>query len=86
MKGSASSPIKRTQFPLTLAWPSPVHKVQGLSLELGIIDFDLKNQKSFGPGKIYTVLSWVKIHVNLYCIREFQKSAIKVKNDSLFEY
>ena len=41
-KGSASPSIKRTQFPLTLTWESTVHKVQGLSLEQGLIDFDLE--------------------------------------------
>ena len=41
-KGLASPFIKRTQFPLTLAWICTVHKVQGLSLQQGIIDFDLR--------------------------------------------
>ena len=41
-KGSASPSIKRTQFLLTLVWTSTVLKVQGLSLEQGIIDLDLQ--------------------------------------------
>ena len=85
-KGSASPSIKRTQFPLILAWGSTVHKVQGLSLEQGVIDFDLRKQKSFGSGQIYTALSRVRTYDNLYCIGEFKKSAIKVNEDALLEY
>ena len=77
-KGSSLPSIKRTQFPLTLAWASTVHKVQGLSLEEGVTDFDLQKQKSFGSGHMYTVLSRVKTYDNLYCIGEFKNSAIKM--------
>ena len=59
-EGSTSPSIKRTQFPLTLAWSSNVQKFQGLSLEQSVIDFDLHKQRSFGPGQIYTELSGVK--------------------------
>ena len=45
-KGLAYPSIKRTRFPLALAWVS-VHKVQGLSLEQGVIDFMCQKQKSF---------------------------------------
>ena len=85
-KGSASPSIKRTQFPLTLAWASTVHKVQGLSLEQGVNDFDLRKQKSFGPDQIYTALSTVKTYDNLYYIGEFKKSAIKANKDALIEH
>ena len=85
-KGSPSPSIKSTQFPLTLAWASTVYKVQGLSLEQGVIDFDLQKQKSFGPGQMYTALSRVKTYDNLYCIGEFKKSAIKVNKDAMLEY
>ena len=85
-KRSASPSIKRTQFPLILAWASTVLKIQGLSLEQGVIDFDQRKQKLFGPGQIYTALSRVKTYDNLYCIREFKKSGIKVNEDALLEY
>ena len=38
------SSIKCTQLSLILAWASPVHKVQGLSLEKGVIDSDLQKK------------------------------------------
>ena len=44
-KRSASRSIKRSQFPLALPWASTVHKAQGLSLEQGVINFDLQKQK-----------------------------------------
>ena len=85
-KAPASSSINRNQFPLKLAWASTVLKVQGLSLEQGVIDFDLRKQKSFGPGQMYTALSRVNTYDNIYCIGEFKKSAIKLDKDVLLEY
>ena len=70
-KGSVSTSIKCTQLSLALAWASTVHKVQGLSLEQGAIDFDLQKQMLFGPGRICIALSRVKTYDNLYCIGEF---------------
>ena len=85
-KESTSPSIKRTVFPLIIAWASTVHKVQGLRLEQGVTDFDLRKQKLFGPGQIHTALSRVKTYDNLYCIGEFKKSAIKVNKGVLLEY
>ena len=70
-KGSASLLIKQTQFPLTLAWASTVGKVQDLSLEQGVVDFDLQKQKSIGLGQRYTLVCRVKSSDNLCCEREF---------------
>ena len=75
--------IKRTQFPLLLAWASTVHKVQGLSLEQ---DVNLHKQKLFGSGQIYTALRRVKSYDNFYYTGEFKKSTIKINKDALIEY
>ena len=71
-KGWTSPSIRRPQFHLVFEWVSTVNKVQSLSLEQGVIDFDLQKQKSFGPGQIYTSLSGVKIYDDLYCIDEIK--------------
>ena len=70
-RGSPSPSIKQTQFPLTLALASTIHKFQGLSSE-GVIDLYLWKQKPFGPGQICTVFCQVKTHDNLFCIGSFK--------------
>ena len=42
-----SSVIKRTQFPLMLAWACNLHKVQGLSLRKIVVSFQLFKQRNF---------------------------------------
>ena len=59
VKGTLCQIFKRTQFPLVFSWSCTIHKVQGLSLEQGVVSFDLKKQNSFGPGQMYTALSRV---------------------------
>ena len=39
-KGSISPSIKRTKFPFILSWTCTIHKVQGLSLEEGAVNFN----------------------------------------------
>ena len=51
-KGSVSPCFKRTQFPLALSWACTIHKVQGLSLNEGVVRSELKKEKYFGLGQI----------------------------------
>ena len=68
-----------------LAWVFNIHKLQGLSLEQSIINFDLRKKKSFWSGQLYTTPSRVKAYDNLYFLGEFEKTAIKVNKDALLE-
>ena len=56
---SSSPVIKRTQFPLMLAWACTVHKVQGLSFNKVVVGFQLLKQQNFHYGQIYIALSRV---------------------------
>ena len=65
-----SSPeIRRTQFPLTLAWACTVHKVQGLTLDKVVFSFELFKQRQFNCGQVYVALSRVKSLSQLYLLK-----------------
>ncbi|XP_057310034.1 uncharacterized protein LOC130648031 [Hydractinia symbiolongicarpus] len=83
----ATSPIiRRTQFPLMLSWACTVHKVQGLTLDKAVINFDLLRQRSFNNGQMYVALSRVTSLDGMFLSGHFNTSAIKSDMRASVEY
>ena len=57
-RGKRGSEITRYQFPLTLAWATTIHKVQGLTLNDIVVD--MEGSSRFNPGQAYVAFSRVK--------------------------
>ena len=60
-KRKHGSEITRLQFPLVLAWAITIHKVQGLTLNSGVVD--MSDSSKFKAGQIYVAISRVKKYV-----------------------
>ena len=82
----SSLTVKRTQFPLTLAWACTVHKVQGLTLDRIVVSFELHKQKYFNYGQIYVALSRVKLLNDLFILGTFDKKHIRADERVHEEY
>ena len=76
-RGKRGSEVTRSQFPLTLAWATTIHKVQGLTLNE--IVADIEGSSRFSPGQAYLSLSRVKTLAGLHIII-FNAGAIKKMN------
>ena len=82
-----SSPvIKRTQFPLMLAWACTIHKVQGLSLGKAVISFDLERQRGFKCGQMYVALSRVTSTDGKFLTGTYTSNAIRADPSVTKEY
>ena len=79
-RGKRGSEITRVQFPLTLAWATTIHKVQGLTLDEIVVD--MKGGR-FSPGQAYVAFSRVK-KLEGY-ILNFNTKAIKASSDVKLE-
>ena len=64
-------------FPLALSQACAVHKVHGLSLNEGVISFDIHRQKSINPGQVYVPLSRITSMARMYLIGKYSKKATK---------
>ena len=80
-KGERGSEVTRLQFPLSLAWVTTIHKVQGLTLDEIVVD--MKGGR-FSPGQAYVAFSRVKNFEGLH-ILSFNPKAIKASRDVKIE-
>ena len=78
--------IKRTQFPLMLAWGCTVHKVQGKQFSNAVISFKLNRQRCFNYGQIYVALSRVTSLNGLFLVDDYKPSAIRADPKATMEY
>ena len=68
-----------------LSWIRRVHEVHGLSLNAGVISFNLERQRSVNQGHMYVALIWVRDIKNLHLIRTYNRNAFQVISNVTLE-
>ena len=86
LKANSYVVIKRTQFPIMLAWACTVHKVPGLSLPKIDVSFDLHRQRNFNYGQIYVALSRVTSLEGLYITGSVSAASMKANPQAMEAY
>ena len=86
LKANSYVVIKRTQFPIMLAWACTVHKVQGSSLQKIVDSSDLQRQRNFNYGQIYVALSRVTSLEGLYITGSVSAATMKVNPQAMEQY
>ena len=82
----SSKTLRRTQFPLTLAWVCTVHKVQGITSQKTAVSFKLVKQRTFSPGQIYVALSRSTSSSKLNIIPDFDSKILRANQVVLEQY
>ena len=78
--------FKRTQFPLVLSWTCTIHKVQGLTLKEGVVNFKLQRQKNVKQGEMYVAMGRISKFENMYLLGKYHGDVIKVNQNAKREY
>ena len=86
MKSASFPYIRRTQLPLILAWACTIHKMQGLTINVGVVGLDLNKQKPFNHGQMYTALSTITSLSRLFLTGHFNKPSIRANEKAEHEY
>ena len=86
LSNSSTIFVRRTQFPIMLAWPCTIHKVQGLILPNLAISLNLDKQTTFGACQFYVAVSCAIALSKVSLIGNFRSDMINANASASLEY